>query len=86
MTGRYWHDVPFKKTHRRDELGEPIAARRPDFAALVRRSRRLTECVIEFRYPSRGPAPSDSEAPSAVALAPELYDTLVQSLPETVRP
>ncbi len=82
----YWHDVPFEKTHRLDELGKPIAARRPDFGGLVKRAERLTEYVIKFRYPSEGPAPADSEVQFAVALALELYDTLVQSLPGHVRP
>ncbi|GEM_PF-2671939 len=43
-------------------------------------------CAWQFRYPEEPSAPSVQEAKEALALAREVYETILGRLPEEVRP
>lgn len=46
-----WHDLPFRKTHAIEELGELCIGVDPTLKELVDRSVPLTEYASKFRYP-----------------------------------
>lgn len=54
-----WHDLPFRKTHSLEELGEACLALDPSLRALVDRAAPLTQYAWKYRYPG------DAEEPTA---------------------
>ena len=53
---------------------------------MVRRAARLTEYAWEFRYPGEPFEPPASEAEEALAMAREVYEAILNRLPDEVRP
>ena len=81
-----WHDRPFRKTHNLIEIGEACAAADSTLDALLRRAAPLTEYAWKFRYPGEPELPPLNEAEAALALALEVYETILSRLPPEVRP
>ena len=81
-----WHDVPFRKTHDLEEVGEACLAIDPALEEIVDRAVPLTEYAWRFRYPGEPESPTQNEAETSLALAREVYDVIVTCLPEEVRP
>ena len=81
-----WHDRPFRKTHNLVEIGQQCAAVDGTLEDVVRRAARLTECAWKFRYPGEPDEPSASEAEEALAMAREVYEAILNRLPDEVRP
>src|SRR5689334_7226087 len=46
-----WHDVPFRKTHNLEELGQQCETVDPTMAAIATEAAPLTEYAWKFRYP-----------------------------------
>jgi HEPN domain-containing protein len=81
-----WHDRPFRKTHNLVEVGEACATVDATLEALLRRAAPLTEYAWKFRYPGEPESPLLDEAEAALVLAREVYDAILNRLPEEVRP
>ena len=81
-----WHDRPFRKTHNLVELGEAATAVDPALESLLRRTAPLTEYAWRFRYPGDLVEPSVDEASEALAIAREVFDSLLSRLPADVKP
>jgi HEPN domain-containing protein len=82
----FWNDVPFRKTHNLRELGEACARVDGSLASLSEWAEDLTQFAWVFRYPGEPEEPSREEAESALALAREVYDTVLSRLPAEVGP
>lgn len=53
-----WHDVPFRKTHSLEEIGERCLSLDHSLEALVDRAVPFTEYAWKFRYPGEYEEPS----------------------------
>jgi len=81
-----WHDVPFRKTHDLEEIGEACLGVDATLKGLVDRAAPLTEYAWKFRYPGEPEEPASAEAKEALALARELFEAILMRLPEETRP
>jgi HEPN domain-containing protein len=81
-----WHGVPFRKTHNLEELGESCLRLDPTLKSLADKAVPLTEYAWKFRYPGEPDVPSREEAAEAVAIAREVYESVLTRLPDEVRP
>lgn len=81
-----WHDTPFRKTHDLEEVGEACIKLDASLKEMVDRAASLTEYAWKFRYPGEPEAPARKEAESALALATEVYRTVLSRLPKEVKP
>ncbi len=60
-----WQDIPFRKTHNIDEIGEACLAIDPSLKDMVDEAVPLTEYAWRFRYPGEAEEPSRNEAEAA---------------------
>ena len=81
-----WHDVPFRKTHDRAEIGQQCAVVHASLEPVCRRAERLTPFAWIFRYPGDVGEPRVAEIVEALALAREVYDAVLARLPAETRP
>jgi HEPN domain-containing protein len=81
-----WHDVPFRKTHSLEELGEQCFDLDGTLHDLVDQAVPLTEYAWKFRYPGDPEEPSLREAEEALLVAQGVFEAIVARLPEVVRP
>lgn len=81
-----WHDTPFGKTHDLAALGGACAEIDGRFTPLARRAARLTDYAWKYRYPGEPEEPLREEAASALELAREVYEAVLERLPADVRP
>jgi len=81
-----WHDIPFRKTHSLEQIGEQCLGIDPTLKPLVDRAVPLTDYAWRFRYPPQTEEPSASEAQDALGLAREVSETILSRLPGEVRP
>ena len=80
-----WHAQTFRKTHNLVELGQSCAEIDGSLEPSLRRSASLTEYAWKFRYPGESEDPTRAEAEEALAVARELYESILARLPEEVR-
>ncbi len=80
-----WHDRPFRKTHNLVELGEQCAAIDPQLEPVLRRAAGLTEYAWKFRYPGEPDEPAPEEVEEALALAHDVFDAILDRLPDDLR-
>lgn len=76
-----WHQVPFRKTHSIEELGEQCLAVDASLKATVDRAVPLTEYAWKFRYPGEVATPTDDEVQAALADARAVSDAVLARLP-----
>lgn len=81
-----WHDRPVRKTHDLVELGQACAEIDESLEPLLRRAAPLTEYAWKFRYPGGEGEPAVEEARDALDLAREVHRSVLDRLPEEVRP
>ena len=81
-----WHDVPFRKTHDLEEIGEACIAIDSKFKEIVDHTIPLTQYAWKYRYPGEPRGPTQEEVEVALTLAHEVYDAIAASLPEEVKP
>jgi HEPN domain-containing protein len=81
-----WRSTPFRKTHSIEEIGEQCVRLDPTLKPLVDKAVPLTKYVWKFRYPDDSDEPTREEAEKALALAREVFDAVLGSLPPDVRP
>ena len=80
-----WHDVPFRKSHDLEEIGESCLSIDTSLKDLVDQAVPLTEYAWKFRYPGEVEEPTQTEAQEALALARQVYEAILARLPEEVR-
>ena len=81
-----WHNIPFRKTHSLEEIGEQCIGQDETFRKMIDRAAPLTEYAWLFRYPGEPTEPSKEEAEEALSVAREVFDAVLCRLPETLRP
>ncbi len=81
-----WNDIPFRKTHNLVELGEQCSKLDNTLEALLQRAAVLTEYAWKFRYPGEPEEPTVLEADEALALAKQVYEAILERLPEILNP
>ncbi|SPF35376.1 HEPN domain protein [Candidatus Sulfopaludibacter sp. SbA4] len=80
-----WHDVPFRKTHNLEELGQQCVALDATLGVVAGQAAPLTEYVWKFRYPGETGEPERDEAEEALAAARNVYYAIQARLPAAVR-
>jgi HEPN domain-containing protein len=80
-----WHDVPFRKTHSREELGQQCVAVEPTPLALVDQAAPLTEYAWRFRYPGEDAPPTPEEVDGALQTARAVVAAVSERLPQQAR-
>jgi HEPN domain-containing protein len=81
-----WHDVPFRRVHELDEIGEQCAGVDSSLADLMSRADALTKYAWRFRYPGAPYEPTDDECRVAYNLVREVIAAVLDRLPREVRP
>lgn len=81
-----WHDVPFRKTHSIEEIGEACLALDETLRHLIDCAAPLTEYAWRYRYPAFPEPPTQEEAEEALAIARQVRDAVLSRLPPEVRP
>ena len=80
-----WHDRPFPKTHKIEELGALCAALDPLFGPIANSSAILSPYVWVYRYPGDTaepvPPPTPEQAQQALAVARDVFEAVHRSLP-----
>jgi HEPN domain-containing protein len=76
-----WHDVPFRKTHNIEELGQQCVALDATLQSVTDAAAPLTEYAWKFRYPGDADEPGREEAETAAATARKVYDAILSRLP-----
>jgi HEPN domain-containing protein len=81
-----WHQVPFRKTHNLEEVGEQCLRLDPTLKDLIDRAAPLTEYAWKFRYPGEPGAPTAEETQEAFSTVREVYAAVLGRLPSEARP
>lgn len=81
-----WHDVPFRKTHNLEELGQQCVLVDAMLAPVSDQAVPLSEYAWKFRCPGEAAEPDRGEAEAALAAARNVYDAILGRLPEEARP
>ena len=61
-----WHDIPFRKTHSLEEIGQQCITIDPTMRKLLDRVVPLTEYAWKFRYPGKVEEPTNKETNDAL--------------------
>ena len=77
---------PLRKTHELEEIGEACIKVDATLKEIIDRAVPLTEYAWKFRYPGEPEGPSREEVEIALALATEVYETILKRLPKEVQP
>jgi len=80
-----WHDIPFRKTHSLEEIGQQCITIDPTMRELLDRVVPLTEYAWKFRYPGEVEEPTNKEANDALQIAKDFCDAILARLPAEVR-
>jgi HEPN domain-containing protein len=75
-----WHDVPFRKTHNLEELGQQCVSLDAMLAPVSHQAVPLTEYAWKFRYPGETAEPDRVAAEEALAAARNVYDVILSRL------
>jgi HEPN domain-containing protein len=81
-----WHDVPFRRVHELDEIGQQCIAVNSSLADPMSRADVLTKYAWRFRYPGAPHEPTLEEAQMAFNLAREVMSSILGCLPFEFRP
>lgn len=80
-----WHDIPFRKTHSLEEIGQQCVTIDPTMRELLDRVVPLTEYAWKFRYPGEVEEPTIQEAKDALQIAKDFCDAILTRLPADVK-
>jgi len=81
-----WHDMPFQKTHNLEELGQQCVTLAAELGALADQAGPLSEYAWKFRYPGESEDPAREEAEQALAVARNVYETILSSVSPKAQP
>ena len=71
-----FHNVPFRRTHDLQELGNQCAEVDPSLAAVLAEAEDLTDYAVAFRYLDAPHEPDAGEATSALQIAGRLHERI----------
>jgi HEPN domain-containing protein len=81
-----WNNVPFRKTHSIEEIGEQCLAVDSTLKTLIDQGVPLTQYAWEFRYPGDIEEPAQEESEEALQVAKKIYQDILKRLPKEVHP
>jgi HEPN domain-containing protein len=81
-----WHNVPFRRVHSLEEIGEQCLQFEPSLRQIVDRAVPLTEYAWKFRYPGEMDEPTAIDAQAALATAHAAYQSILGCLPRDAQP
>jgi HEPN domain-containing protein len=81
-----WHDMPFRKTHNLEELGRQCVTLDAALGALADQAGPLSEYAWKFRYPGESEDPAREEAEQALAVARNVYETILSRVSPKAQP
>lgn len=81
-----WNDIPFRKTHSIEELGQACLETAPELSEILDRAVPLTEYAWAYRYPGAPEEPSTEEAGDAIQIAKEVLRIVTARLPQEAHP
>lgn len=80
-----WHNVPFRRIHSLEEIGEQCLLIEPSFRQTVDRAVPLTEYAWKFRYPGTVDEPTPTEAEEAMLVARVVRQAVLDFMPPDAR-
>jgi HEPN domain-containing protein len=80
-----WHDVPFRKTHSLEEVGEQCLRIDPSLSAVVDAAVPLTEFAWAYRYPGAPDEPEPGAVDQAIDTAVALVEAILDRLPAELK-
>ena len=80
-----WHDVPFRKTHSLEELGEQCLRIDPSLGGIVDAAVPLTEFAWAYRYPGEPDEPEPGAVDQAIDTTLALVEAILDRLPAELR-
>ena len=81
-----WHNLPFRKTHSIESVGEQCLLFDATLKRIVDRAVPLTEYAWKYRYPGEPGKPDEAEARDALVVARDVYAAVLERLPGEVHP
>lgn len=81
-----WNNIPFRKTHSIEEIGEQCLDVDSTLKPLIDQGVPLTQYAWEFRYPGDIEEPAQEESESALQVAKTIYQDILKRLPVNVHP
>ena len=80
-----WHDVPFRKTHSLEEVGEQCLRIDPSLGAIIDAAVPLTEFAWAYRYPGEPEEPEPASVDQAIDTTVALVGAILDRLPAALR-
>ncbi len=80
-----WHNVPFRRVHSLEEIGEQCLQIEPGLRQTVDQAVPLTEYSWKFRYPGEVHEPTAADAQDALGVAHTVYHAVLDCLPPDAR-
>jgi|SRR5579883_2056841 HEPN domain-containing protein len=80
-----WNDVPFRKTHNLEELGQQCVSLDAMLAPVADQAAPLTEYAWKFRYPGETADPDRADAEAALAAARNVHNAIINRMPAEAR-
>ncbi|MDP8205218.1 MAG: HEPN domain-containing protein [Candidatus Electryonea clarkiae] len=81
-----WHQVPFRKTHNLEEIGEQVISVEPELKYLIDETVYLTIYAWKYRYPDDIFEPDKHETKEALNVAKKAFEVIISHLPREVKP
>jgi HEPN domain-containing protein len=81
-----FHNIPFRKTHNLEELGEVCLQIDRSLFESIDEAVPLTEFAWSYRYPGDPETPTSDEAKTAIATAARVFDDILKRIPPEARP
>jgi HEPN domain-containing protein len=81
-----WHDIPFRKTHNLEELGQQCVIVDVMLAPVADQAAPLSEYAWKFRYPGETDEPNHAMAEEALAAARNVYGAILARMPAEAQP
>jgi HEPN domain-containing protein len=81
-----WNNIPFRKTHSIEEIGEQCLDVDSTLKSLIDQGVPLTQYAWEFRYPGNSEEPSQEESEEALQVAKAIYQDILKRLPTELFP
>lgn len=81
-----WHNVPFRRVHSLEELGEQCLRIDPSLRQALDRAVPLTEYAWKFRYPGDVDEPTETDVRVALAAARAVCQAILDCVPRDVHP
>ncbi len=81
-----WHDVPFRRTHSLEELGQQCLPIDATLQSIVDEAAPLSQYAWQFRYPGETDPPTQQDTDDALRIARAALAAVLARVPPSVRP